>query len=49
MLLGAGGRYGDADPEEPDERADFEQLQPDRAARGISELGTRFSLSPRAQ
>src|SRR5262249_53695690 len=43
MLTGAGGRHSDADPADADadQRADFEQLQPDRAACGIGELGMR--------
>src|SRR5262245_12762769 len=41
VLPGAGGSHSDADPADADadERADFEQLQPDRAACGIGELG----------
>ena len=41
MLPGAGGSHSEADPADADadQRADFEQLQPDRAACGIGELG----------
>jgi hypothetical protein len=43
MLPRAGGSHGDADPAdaEADERADFEELEPDRAACRIGKLGMR--------
>ena len=51
MLPGAGGSHGDADPAdaEADERADFEELQPDRAACRIGELGMRSPIRRSAE